>query len=163
MIKSLTPKQKIMKKSNLFGKVLFLWVTMFSQAGFAQNSGGPAAAPQSDPNEKAIKAYYTAYEKKDWNLMEEILADGFTFTSPLDDHINLKAYKERCWPNAYKTKRFDVEKLVINGEDAFVTYNGWTNDGKLFRNTEYFKIKVGKIMSNECFFGSGVNFPNSGK
>ena len=108
-------------------------------------------------------AYYTAYEKKDWNLLEQNLADGFTFTSPVDDHINLKAYKERCWPNANKTKRFDVEKLVINGDDAFVTYNGWTTDGKLFRNTEHFVFKDGKIMSNECFFGSGVNFPNSGK
>lgn len=108
-------------------------------------------------------AYYTAYEKKDWSLLEQILADGFTFTSPVDDHINLKAYKERCWPNAYKTKQFDVEKFVINGDDAFVTYNGWTTEGKVFRNTEYFTFKDGKITSNECFFGSGVNFPNSGK
>ena len=58
-------------------------------------------------------------------------------------------------------KKFDVVKLVINGDDAFVTYNGWTNDGKLFRNTEYFKLKDGKIMSNECFFGPGVNYPNN--
>jgi len=152
-----------MKMTTLFGKILFLWVAMSSQAGFAQNSHGPAAALQNGPNEKAIKAYYTAYEKKDWNLLEQNLAEGFTFTSPLDDHINLTAYKERCWPNANKTKRFDVEKLVINGDDAFVTYNGWTTDGKLFRNTEYFRFKDGKIMSNECFFGSGVNFPNSGK
>jgi hypothetical protein len=109
-----------------------------------------------------IKDYYAAYEKKDWNIMAPILADGFTFTSPAgDDHINLKLYKERCWPNALNTKKFDLEKIIIHGDDAYVTYNGWTNDGKLFRNTERFKFKDGKIIENECFFGTGVNFPNN--
>ena len=94
--------------------------------------------------------------------MEPILADGFTFSSPAgDDHINLKLYKERCWPNAYKTKKFDLEKVIIDGDDAYVTYNGWTTDGKLFRNTERFKFKDGKIIENECFFGTGVSFPNN--
>ena len=97
-------------------------------------------------------------------MLELILADGFTFTSPAgDDHINLKVYKERCWPNAKNTKKFDLEKIIVDGDDAFVTYNGWTNDGKLFRNTERFKLKDGKITANECFFGSGVNFPNNKK
>jgi hypothetical protein len=96
-----------------------------------------------------------------WNLMEQVLADGFTFSSPNDDHINLTKYKERCWPNAYKIKKFDLVKLIVNGDDAFVTYNGWTTDGKLFRNTEYFKFKDGKIKENECFFGRGINYPNN--
>ncbi len=112
--------------------------------------------------EKLIKDYYGAYEKKDWHMLELILADNFTFSSPAgDDHINLKTYKERCWPNAINTKRFDLEKITLDGDDAFVTYNGWTNDNKLFRNTEYFKFKDGKIISNECFFGTGKNFPNN--
>jgi ketosteroid isomerase-like protein len=109
-----------------------------------------------------IKDYYAAYEKKDWSLMEPILAPNFTFSSPAgDDHISLTVYKERCWPNAYKTKEFDLEKIIIDGDDAYVTYNGWTTDGKLFRNTERFKFKDGKIIENECFFGPGVSFPNN--
>jgi len=97
-------------------------------------------------------------------MLELTLADGFTFTSPAgDDHINLKLYKERCWPNAYKTKRFDLENIIIDGDVAYVTYNGWTSDDRLFRNTERFKFKDGKIKENECFFGTGVSFPNSGK
>jgi hypothetical protein len=95
-------------------------------------------------------------------LMASILADGFTFTSPAgDDHIDLKTYKERCWPNAIKTKKFELEKIVTDGDDGFVTYNGWTTDGSLFRNTERFKFKDGKITANECFFGPGVSFPNN--
>jgi ketosteroid isomerase-like protein len=112
-------------------------------------------------NQKAIKDYYAAYEKKDWNMLRSLLADGFTFTSPNDNHIDLKTYKERCWPNAYNIKRFDIDKLMVNGDDAFVTYNGWTTDGRVFRNTEYFKFKDGKIKENACFFGPGVSYPNN--
>ena len=111
--------------------------------------------------QKMIKDYYGAYEKKDWNLLTSLLSDGFVFNSPLDDHIDLATYKVRCWPNAVNIKRFDIEKLVIDGDDAFVTYNGWTNDGKLFRNTEYFRLKDGKIKENACYFGPGISFPNN--
>ena len=131
-------------------------MTMCSSTSFAQRS------QHISKNEKVIREYYTAYEKKDWHMLELILADGFTFTSPAgDDHINLKLYKERCWPNAKNTKRFDLEKIVVSGDEVFVTYNGWTNDGRLFRNTERFKLREGKIVANECFFGTGVSFPNN--
>jgi hypothetical protein len=144
-----------MKKSTLFGKILLVWVTLSCQAGFAQTS--------SSPNEKAVRAYYTAFLTKDWNLIQENLADGFTFSSPLDDHINVKTFKERCWPNCNNIKKFEIAKIVVKGDDAFVIGNGWTNAGKLFRNSDYFKLKGGKIVAYECFFGPGVNFPDSGK
>ena len=140
-----------MNTIKLFVKILVVCAAMYSQPGFAQQSS----------KEKMVRDYYAAYVKKDWSLLEQLLAKGFTFSSPLDDHISLKAYKERCWPNCYKIKKFDVVKLMVNGDDAFVTYNGWTTDGKLFRNTEYFKFIDGKIMSDECFFGPGVNYPDN--
>ena len=117
--------------------------------------------PGKSANRKMIKDYYTAYEKKDWTMLTSLLAEGFNFTSPMDDHIDLKTYKERCWPNAANIKRFDIEKLVVDGDDAFVTYNGWTNDGRSFRNTEVFKFKEGKILANTCYFGPGISFPNN--
>ncbi len=150
-----------MKLTNLFGKILLVWVLLSCKAGFAQTSTAQAAGSQNGPNEKVVKAYYTAFEKKDWNSMQQILADGFTFSSPLDDHISIKAFKERCWPNAYKIKKIDVDKVVINGDDAVVITNGWTTNGKLFRNSDYFKLKDGKITAYECFFGPGVNYPNN--
>jgi SnoaL-like domain len=145
-----------MKQAKQFGTILLLWVIISCQTGFAQTGS-------QNTNEKLIRAYYTAFEKKDWNSMEQILADGFTFSSPLDDHIKLNAFKERCWPNAYKIKKFDIDKVLINGDVAFVITNGWTTEGKLFRNSDYFKLKDGKISEYECFFGPGVNYPNSGK
>jgi len=152
-----------MKKANLFFKILFLVAVLYSQVSWAQQTQDQSQKNRA-ANEKLIRYYYTAYEKKDWSMMGPILAEGFTFTSPNgDDHINLKLYRERCWPNASNIKKFDLEKVVIDGDDAYVTYNGSTTSGKLFRNTERFKFKDGKIIENECFFGAGVNFPNSAK
>ena len=114
-------------------------------------------------NEKVVRGVYAAYEKKDWNMLTSLFAKGFTFTSPVDDHIDLKEYKVRCWPNAYNIKKFDIEKLVVDGDDVFVLYNGWNTSGKEFRNTEYFKLKDGKIKEFTCFFGPGISFPNNTK
>jgi ketosteroid isomerase-like protein len=145
-----------MKTTSIFARLLLLGMGLSAVAGFAQKS------PDATMNEKIIRQYYSAYEKKDWHMLELILSDDFTFTSPAgDDHIDLKVYKERCWPNSKNTKKFDLEKVVVVGDDAFVTYNGWTNNGRLFRNTERFRLKDGKIISNECFFGPGVSFPNN--
>lgn len=114
-------------------------------------------------NQKLIRDYYAAYEKKDWNMLKSVLADGFTFSSPNDEHININTYKQKCWPNAYNIQRFDLDKVMVNGDEAFVTYNGWTKDGRVFRNTEYFEFKEGKIKENVCFFGPGISFPNNQK
>jgi ketosteroid isomerase-like protein len=152
-----------MKIPFLLPKILLISMTIACQSGSAQTSPSPTAGSENLSVEKIVREYYTAFEKKDWNLMEQILADGFTFTSPLDDHINVNVFQGRCWPNAYKIKRFDLDKIVVNGDEAFVIYNGWTTDGKLFRNSDYFKLKDGKIKAYECFFGPGINYPNSGK
>ena len=139
--------------------IITAWTVTLTNCGQSTSKSGNVDKASA---QKMIRDYYAAYEKKDWSLMEPILAGEFTFTSPAgDDHINLDLYKQRCWPNAYKTKKFDLEKVIIDGDDAYVTYNGWTTDGKLFRNTERFKFKDGKIIENECFFGTGVSFPNN--
>jgi ketosteroid isomerase-like protein len=145
-----------MKTTRILAKLIMVWAAASAIACFAQKS------PDTAMNEKIVREYYTAYEKKDWHMLELILDDGFTFSSPAgDDHISLKVYKERCWPNSANTKKFDLEKVIVSGDDAFVTYNGWTNNGHVFRNTERFRLKEGKITENECFFGPGVNFPNN--
>jgi len=125
--------------------------------------GGCAAKDNKQANQKLVKDYYAAYEKKDSALLNSLFAEGFVFNSPNDDHIDLKTYYQRCWPNCVNIKRFDIEKLVVDGDDAFVTYNGWTNDGRVFRNTEYFRFKDGKIKENACYFGPGISFPNNTK
>ena len=136
-----------MKKIILIACLLALMGSSYGQSG----------------NRKLINSYYRAYEQKDWALLKSVLSPGFTFCSPNDDHINLASYHARCWPNSRNTKRFDLEKVILGSNDAFVTYNGYTNNGKVFRNTEYFKFRDGKITENDCYFGPGVSYPNSQK
>ena len=128
-------------KLNILGKLLFLLVFLTYQTGSAQTVANLVVSSHSRSNTSTVKAWYTAFEKKDWSTMQQILGNGFTFSSPLDDHIDVKTFKERCWPNAYKIKRIDVDKFIINGDSAFVITNGWTTEGKLFRNGDYFRLK----------------------
>jgi ketosteroid isomerase-like protein len=160
---AITPKLKIMNLTNLLGKILLIGVILSGKAGFAQTLSGQTAGLENTSNGKIIKGWYTAWETRDWNLLTQVLADGFTFSSPLDDHIKINAVKERCWPNAGKFKSVDVKELVIDGDAVFIVTNGYTTAGKFFRNCDYFKMKDGKIAAYECCFGPGVNFPESGK
>ena len=150
-----------MKPAAFFRKMLFVGLVLSCTTGSAQTTHTTAAL--NAPNLKAVKGWYDAWLNKDWNSLTQVLAEGFTFSSPLDDHINLKAVKERCWSNAYKMKKMDVDKVIVEGDNAIVIGNGWTTGDKLFRNCDYFKLKNGKIIAYECFFGPGVNYPNSGK
>lgn len=149
----MSTKLNLMKKTHQTLVIAALFAIILLHAGFT--------TPPT--NQQLIKSYYAAYEKKDWNLLKSILSPKFTFSSPVDKPINLGTYHQRCWPNCKNTKKFDLERVMMGDNDAFVTYNGYTNDGRVFRNTEYFKFKDGKITENDCFFGPGVNFPNSGK
>jgi hypothetical protein len=142
-------------KRNLIGCLLAIALLLLTIPCTAQSS--------KQANEKTVRAVYTAYEKKDWNMLKSLFADGFTFSSQGNDHIDIKEYKKRCWPNAYNIKSFHIDKLVVDGDDAFVLYRGWNMDGKEMQNTEYFKLKDGKIKEFTCFFGPGISFPNSGK
>jgi len=147
-----------MKTTRLFATSIIIGLMLCSNASFAQKSKA------NEKNEKVVRQFYAAYEKKDRHMLEEIFADGFTFTSPAgDDHIDIKLYKQRCWPNAHNLKKFDLKSVMINGDEAFVLNEGWNNEGKSFRNTEHFMLKEGKIVAMECFFGVGISFPNSGK
>ncbi len=61
-----------------------------------------------------IKDYYAAYEKKDWSLMEPILADGFTFTSPAgDDHINLSYTRKGAGQMPIRPKSLIWKRLLL--------------------------------------------------
>src|ERR1700739_4072570 len=81
-------------------------------------------------NEKAVRNVYAAYEKQDWNLLTAQFADGFNFSSPLNDHINLKTYKAECWPNCNNIAKFNIDKIVVEGDNAYVTYHCLTKNGK---------------------------------
>jgi ketosteroid isomerase-like protein len=96
---------------------------------------------------------FTAYETKNREMIEKVLSEDFVFSSPYDDFINRKEYFEKCWPHSSEMKSITIEKIFAEGDEAFTRYECVMNDGKSFRNTEFFKAENGKIKSVDVYFG----------
>ena len=99
---------------------------------------------------------YEAYVRKDRAVIEELIAEDFHFTSPLDNRIDRAAYFNYCWPNNEKIKRFDFINLVNDGDRVFVTYEGHSTEGDVFRNTEIITVRDGQLVEVEVYFGWSI-------
>ena len=49
------------------------------------------------------KACLQAYVDKDRQAIEQLIADDFRFTSPVDNGLDRATYLDRCWPNSHST------------------------------------------------------------
>jgi ketosteroid isomerase-like protein len=107
---------------------------------------------KADPIAVARKSYQ-AYVDKDRAAIESVIADDFHFTSPLDNCLDRATYFSRCWPNSKTIAAFEFINLVADGERVFVTYEGHSDSGKRFRNTEILTVREGKISDAEVYFG----------
>ena len=107
-------------------------------------------------NNKAdiVRALFAAYIANDRNAVENALADDFRFTSPYDDRIDKNTYFVRCWRNTDWIERHELEKIFVEGDEAFVTYNCVAKGGKNFRNTEFFAFEGDKIKRIDVYFGA---------
>jgi ketosteroid isomerase-like protein len=101
-----------------------------------------------------IHAVFGAYTSADRKLLEGTLADDFVFTSPYDDEIGKAAYFERCWPSGLRIERRDLERIFVEGEEAFVIYKCLAKNGKSFRNTEFFTFAGDRISRIDVYFGA---------
>jgi ketosteroid isomerase-like protein len=131
-------------------------------AGVPQMARAHADAGPSPKSEKTIRKYYSAWAKKDWHPVDILLADDFTFSSPLDDHISKSDFKTGCWEtqNAY-IERFDLKEVIGTDKEAFVIYVCHTTNGKTFQNVEYFQLREDKVTAVECYFGGKASFPSA--
>src|SRR5918993_3454817 len=102
------------------------------------------------------RAAYEAYAAKDRAAIEALIADGFHFTSPLDNRIDRATYFARCWPNCERIEGFDFVHLVPHGDRVFVTYEGRGAGGHRFRNTEIVTVRDGRIAAVEVDFGWAI-------
>ena len=100
-----------------------------------------------------VRKYFSAYESKDRKVVEELLSDDFTFSSPLDDHISRTEYFKRCWPNSEKIDSFQIEKSFEKENEVFVRYECRQKSGAKFRNVELFKFEGNKIKEIDVYFG----------
>jgi ketosteroid isomerase-like protein len=108
------------------------------------------------PQRKAdiIRAVFAAYLANDRSVVEQALADDFRFTSPYDDHIDKATYFERCWRNSDWIEHHELERIFVEGDEAFVTYACVAKNGKSFRNTEFFAFADDKIKRIDVYFGA---------
>ena len=119
-----------------------------------------ATAGLSPKTARTIRRYYAAWEHKDWHALETLLADGFTFTSPNDDHDSLSLFKTRCWDsNVDLIGHFDLQLLAGNGNDALAMYVLHVRNGKTIENIEHFHMRDGKVASVRCYFGEQNSYP----
>jgi ketosteroid isomerase-like protein len=101
-----------------------------------------------------IRAIFAAYMSNDRKVVEDALTDDFRFTSPYDDEIDKATYFERCWRNSDRIERHELEKIIADGNEAFVTYRCVAKGGKNFRNTEFFTFEGNRVSRIDVYFGA---------
>ena len=101
-----------------------------------------------------IRAIFAAYIANDRKAVESALTDDFRFTSPYDDEIDKATYFVRCWRNTDWIERHELERIFVEGDEAFVTYKCIAKGGKNFRNTEFFSFEGDKIKRIDVYFGA---------
>jgi ketosteroid isomerase-like protein len=101
-----------------------------------------------------IRAIFDAYMANDRKSVEDALADDCRFTSPYDDRIDKLTYFERCWRDIGWIERHELEKIFVEGDEAFVTYKCTAKGGKSFRNTEFFAFEGDKVSRIDVYFGA---------
>jgi len=107
-----------------------------------------------EPIEAATRRCYRAYETNDRQLLEDLLADDFEFTSPHDSQIDRATYFERCWPNSEHIARIEIEKLFVQGNEAFVRYEITKDTGQRWRNAELLRFENGRLAEVQVYYGS---------
>jgi len=137
-----------------------------AMAGAVSLLGAASASAEtglSPAKEQVIRKWYAAWEQKDWKPVGALLADDFTFSSAAgDDHISKSVFKTRCWETQINfIERFELERVIGSGTDAFVKYLCLTKNGKSFRNVEYLRVTDQKVEAIECYFGSQSSFPSA--
>ena len=50
--------------------------------------------------------------------------------------------------------RHELERILVEGDEAFVTYLCIARDGKRFRNTEFFSFAGDKVKRIDGYFGA---------
>ena len=101
-----------------------------------------------------IRAIFAAYLSNDRHAVEDALTDDFRFTSPYDDEIDKATYFARCWRSSDWIERHELEKIFVEGDEAFVTYKCVAKGGKSFRNTEFFSFEGDRIKRIDVYFGA---------
>ncbi len=106
-----------------------------------------------------VRRCYQAYIDNDRPAIEAVIAEDFVFTSPRDNRLDRATYFTHCWPGHQHITGFTYRRLFAEGDTVFVTYEGETDSGRRFRNTEVLTLRHGKIAEAEVYFGWSLPHP----
>ena len=106
---------------------------------------------------ETIRRIFAAYLANDRKFVENALSGDFRFTSPYDDAIDKPTYFERCWKNSDWIERHELERIFVEGDEAFVTYRCVAKGGRTFRNTEFFVFEGDKVKRIDVYFGAAYD------
>lgn len=108
-------------------------------------------------NSDVVRAGLEAFIAQDRAAAERLIADGFVFTSPQDDHIDRAAFFERCFPTAdHFVSQQILHVVATGGDDVFVLYEYVLHSGERYRNAEVSTVRDGRITETQVFFGGRV-------
>jgi ketosteroid isomerase-like protein len=98
-------------------------------------------------NTEVVRASFAAYRAQDRDAAERLLDKSFTFTSPNDDHLEKSAFLDRCFPTADRFSSQEILELVPAGPDGvFLLYEYELQTGGRYRNSEYSRVRGGKLV-----------------
>src|SRR4029434_4900433 len=101
-----------------------------------------------------IRQIFAAYLASDRAFVENAFSGDFHFTSPYDDNIDKPTYFERCWNGSDWLERHELERIFVEGDEAFVTYRCVAKGGRTFRNTEFFVFEGDKVKRIDVYFAA---------
>ena len=99
-----------------------------------------------------IRALFAAYMSNDRKAIENSFTDDFRFTTPYDDRIDKATYFERCWNTSDWIERQELERIFVEGDEAFVTYKCTAKDGKNFPQYGVFRLRGRQDQAHRCLF-----------
>ena len=106
---------------------------------------------------RTVRAAFGAYLAQDRAAAERLLAEGYVFTSPYDDHIGKAEFLERCFPTAHRFTSHELRHVVDAGAGrVFVQYEYELAAGGRYRNVELVTVRDGRLVETEVFFGGRV-------
>jgi ketosteroid isomerase-like protein len=110
----------------------------------------------NDAKTSRARELYLAFAAGDRAAVERMLADDFTFSSPVDPRLDRDGYFERCWPGAGQGQRFEFLRLVSTGDEVIVTYEMTAPDARRGRDTEVLTFRGDQICRAEVYSGWNV-------
>lgn len=105
-----------------------------------------------------VRALLDAYLAQDRGAAEALVGEGFTFTSPQDDHIDRATWFATCFPTAARASRQDVLDCVEVGEGRVLLRYEYElrETGTVHRNVEHHVVRDGRVVEVEVHFGGPV-------